>query len=273
MTRSASTELAPAGIPAALWERVVSAPHRLLALDYDGTLVAFHADPRDARLAPRAHRVLARVADDPYTTAAVLSGRPLHELEELAAGLRCRLVAEHGWDVRAPDGTVRRHPLPRAAAEALEDAAERAAAAGVPVTARGAPRLERKRTALVLHLRGLDRREAGAWRTRLETEWATAVASSALRMERTDCGLELRASGRDKGTAIAELLRRTPDGTLAVVVGDDVTDEDGFRAARGRGFGILVARRRRPTGAAARVADHEAVVRLLERWPREGGRG
>jgi trehalose-phosphatase len=250
----------------------VSAPHRLLALDYDGTLVAFHADPREARLVPRTHRVLARVADDPCTTVAIVSGRPLRELEEVAAGLRCRLVAEHGWEVRAPDGTVCRYPLPRAAVEALEDAATRAAAAGVLVSGGRAPRLERKRTALVLHLRGLDRREAGAWRTRLEREWAPAVERSPLRMDRTDGGLELRASGWDKGTAIAELLRQTPDGTLAVVVGDDVTDEDGFRAVADRGFGVLVAGRRRPTGAAARLADHDAVVRLLERWPRGGGR-
>jgi trehalose-phosphatase len=270
MTRSASTEPA-AGLPAALWTRVVAARHRVLAIDWDGTLVPFRADPRQAVLAPATRRALARVAGAPDTTLAVVSGRPLRELSELAGDLRCRLIAEHGWDERTADGAVVRHPLPPAAQVVLEAAAERAAAAGVPVADRGAPRLERKRAALVLHLRGLDEAVAAGWRARLEGEWADAARGAPVRTDRTDGGLEMRASGRDKGTAIGQLLREAPADALAVSVGDDGTDEDGFRAVAARGFGILVALRDRPTAAAARLADCDAVARLLASWP-TGGR-
>ena len=38
MRTRAPRRQAPVGIPAALWRRVAAAPHRLLMLDYDGTL-------------------------------------------------------------------------------------------------------------------------------------------------------------------------------------------------------------------------------------------
>jgi len=48
-------------------------------------------------------------------------------------------------------------------------------------------------------------------------------------------------------------------------VGDDTTDEDGFRAAADRGAGVLVAEQPRPSEAAFRVADPAEVRALLQR--------
>ena len=52
---------------------------------------------------------------------------------------------------------------------------------------------------------------------------------------------------------------------IPIYVGDDVTDEDAFRALEGEGFGILVAQAERPTGATYRLDDPEAVERFLNR--------
>jgi trehalose 6-phosphate phosphatase len=53
---------------------------------------------------------------------------------------------------------------------------------------------------------------------------------------------EVALSRAGKGTAILELLKIAPfSGKLPVMVGDDVTDEDGFRAAKAvGGFGLKV---------------------------------
>jgi trehalose 6-phosphate phosphatase len=47
---------------------------------------------------------------------------------------------------------------------------------------------------------------------------------------------EVRPRGIDKGTAVVSLMRRAPFlGRVPVFMGDDLTDEDGMRAARAMG--------------------------------------
>jgi len=62
--------------------------------------------------------------------------------------------------------------------------------------------------------------------------------------------VELRAPGPDKGAAIATFMAEPPfAGHLPVFLGDDLTDEDGFRAvALLGGYGVVVGPRR-PTAA------------------------
>jgi trehalose 6-phosphate phosphatase len=54
---------------------------------------------------------------------------------------------------------------------------------------------------------------------------------------------EMRPLGADKGTAVTRLMGRAPFvGRVPVFIGDDVTDEDGMRAARAMGgVGMRVA--------------------------------
>lgn len=267
MTLSVSTDTAAARIPAALWSRIAGAPMRLLALDYDGTLVAFQTDPMDARPAARTRDALLRVAETPGTTLAILSGRPLRELAVHVGDLGCRLIGEHGWSERSREGAEVHHPLPSLAVEGLSHAEARAVRAGASLRSREAPRLERKRTGLVLHLRGLEEAAARAWRARIAAEWADVAAAAPLRIDTTNGGLEIRASERDKGSAIDALLREIGEEALAVAIGDDATDEDAFRAVAGRGFGILVSPVARLTSAAVRFPDCDAVTRLIEMWP------
>jgi trehalose-phosphatase len=52
---------------------------------------------------------------------------------------------------------------------------------------------------------------------------------------------------------------------LPLYIGDDVTDEDAFRAIAGRGIGVLVAEEPRETAAAYWLRDPDEVRELLER--------
>jgi alpha,alpha-trehalase len=72
----------------------------------------------------------------------------------------------------------------------------------------------------------------------------------------------------DKGQALLWLLDALdldrPD-VLPFYIGDDLTDEDAFRAVRDRGIGILVAEEPRETAARYGLRDTWEVREVLER--------
>ncbi|MDX1541008.1 MAG: trehalose-phosphatase, partial [Geminicoccaceae bacterium] len=73
----------------------------------------------------------------------------------------------------------------------------------------------------------------------------------------------------DKGHAVLHLLEKLDldrDDVLPVYLGDDVTDEDAFRALAGRGLTIAVrGESDRETAADLALRDQDEVRRLLER--------
>src|SRR4029453_2829709 len=76
--------------------------------------------------------------------------------------------------------------------------------------------------------------------------------------------------GWDKGRAVIHLLHAFhgpawPESVCVVYVGDDDTDEDAFHALLGLGITFRVGHAERPTLAARRLPDVEAVETLL-RW-------
>jgi trehalose-phosphatase len=252
------------GLPRHFWDRVTRADSLLLALDYDGTLAPIHASREAAFPLPGMVRSLQALSANPAITLAVLSGRPVSELlsflasgrqEELA---RIQLIGEHGWE-RLQAGSLGRHALPPHLGELLRRAEQEASDAGF------AALLERKRTAVVLHTRGQPPDAADRLRADARSLWLPLADGSDLRLDEIDGGLELRAFGRNKGTALRELLAESVPGTLLVYVGDDKTDEDAFQQVAEHGFGLRVARQPAPTLASGSLDSCETVLRWLDR--------
>jgi trehalose-phosphatase len=227
-------------------------------LDYDGTLAPFRERPEEAVPAAGALEAIRELAASPLTTIAVVSGRPVEGLSSVLPPLRVAMVGVHGWEMRRLDGSLVRHPLGEAAASALDRIVGAARAAG------WGARLEVKRGALVMHTRGLPPDEA----RRLELGFAGLAREEAgdLEIRPIHGGVEVRATGRNKGTAVRDLLSGEPPGTFPVYVGDDDTDEDAFRAVRGIGLGIRVGDATRPTLAQARLPGCDDVVAFLRAW-------
>ena len=80
---------------------------------------------------------------------------------------------------------------------------------------------------------------------------------------------EVRPRGADKGKAVIDLMDRPPfRGRLPVFVGDDVTDEDGIRAATAMGgVGLRV---QDAFGDAAGVRAWLAAIASHGEWPCDG---
>ena len=229
-------------------------------LDHDGTLAPFDTVRERAVPSPRSLLHLSSLAASSNTRLAIVSGRPVRELEPHLGRLELTLVGEHGWEHREPGGELVHHLMPEAARTALEQADR--AVTDPELRAR----LEVKRTSIALHTRGLEYEQAEHAGRTVRAAWRAHEAKGVLRTVPFAGGFELRAAGRDKGTAVKALLQHEPPGTLAVYVGDDLTDEDAFDAVRERGFGLRVGEPGSVTHATAWLGDTDEVTEFLAEW-------
>ena len=232
-----------------------------LFLDYDGTLTPIVDRPEQAVLSDAMRAVLAELSR--LAPVVVVSGRDRRDVARLVGLENLVYAGSHGFDIAGPGGLVREHPDAHAYLEPLAGAAtelERrlAGVEGVLV--------ERKRFAVAVHWR----LAAPADAPEIEAAVDEAVRRHAgLRRTGGKRIFELRPRIEwDKGRAVLWLLEALHlDGPEVVpfYVGDDETDEDAFRALKGRGIGIIVADEPRPTGATYLLADTAAVEEFMRR--------
>lgn len=231
----------------------------LVALDFDGTLApivthAADAAPTEANL--QAVRILAARPD---TRIAVISGRGLDDAASRLPVEGIAFAGNHGMEIRGP-GIEHLHPGASAAREAL--AASRDAIAAAIADVPGAW-VEDKRLTLSIHYRSTPESLHG----RVVEATRAAARAAGLRITEGKRIIEVRPdTDWDKGRALLWLIDtlRIPAASPVLYIGDDATDEDAFRALRGRGAGILVGEPR-PSAASFRIASPAAVAALLER--------
>jgi trehalose 6-phosphate phosphatase len=224
-----------------------------LFLDLDGTLAPIASRPQDVRPDPRRTSLLERLQAALDGRVAVISGRSLADVDRILEARVTAVAAVHGLVLRRPDGSVSEavpHP-------ALADTTRRLRAFAVRD-----PGLivEEKGLSVALHYRLARPHAQGA--ERLARELA---ARTGLVLQKGDMVQELRTPGPDKGDSLEALLRLSPfRGSRPIFVGDDATDEHGFRAARAAGGqGVLVGPVR-PTAARFRVSGVEEALAWLE---------
>ncbi|MBD3348529.1 MAG: trehalose-phosphatase [Candidatus Eisenbacteria bacterium] len=244
------------------WDDVRTAPHRCLVLDYDGTLAGFHVDRMRAFPIPGVVDLLERVRDSEGTSLSIMTGRPISELLELLGDLGIPICGSQGTEFRAVDGTIRTHEL----SDKQEERLRRAEREANDLAREG--RVERKLASVALHTRGLDADAARREEAAVCKAWSEDAFEYGLECRSFKGGVELRLAGVDKGTALSWTLEGAPENTLCVYLGDDLTDEDAFRAIDGRGYGIKVGGPEEPTAARGRLADPHAVKEFLETWLR-----
>jgi len=127
---------------------------------------------------------------------------------------------------------------------------------------------EDKPNAVVMHWRGhsLQRAKSIEQKTRALFEPAAQVKGLALLP--FESGIELRA-GRDKGGAVRAIVDQTSPRNPVVFLGDDLTDEPGFRAINRTAaphLSILVRRALRETDAQVWLKPPEDLRWFLRQW-------
>ncbi len=218
----------PAGPP-----RLDSPDRVALLLDFDGTLVDIAPAP-DLVIVPDALRQsLSALRDRLGNALAIVTGRPIAQVDHFLPAIPYAVAAEHGAVLRRrPNAAPTEVDLPAIPAAWL-DAADRAAASHQGV------HVERKKTGFVLHYRAAP--DAGPVLRHL-LDGLIGNDTGRYHVLPAKMAWEIRAHGADKGSAVEALMADEPfHGRRPVFIGDDVTDQHGIDAAvRLGGIGLMV---------------------------------
>jgi trehalose-phosphatase len=161
-----------------------------------------------------------------------------------------------------PDG---QHVIETPAADARAVIA-RAAQAVQPVMPPGS-RLERKLASIALHWRALPDSDGARLDTQARAIWEPIAAQGApVEVLSFDGGIELRATGCNKQYAVKTVLSQTGEHSAVAYLGDDMTDEDAFRAVKARGLAVLVRPQFRATAADVWLRPPEELVAFMRHW-------
>ena len=224
-------------------------------LDFDGTLVGIADRPEAVELKVHTVETLARLEHALDGAIAIVSGRSITDIDGFLGSRRFAVAGIHGLERRGSDGTLHADEYDLAALEEIAGALDQ-----LTQEERGLW-LERKTGSVALH-----------YRQRPELEARCRAAAAAAIEERPEARLltgkmvvEVKLSRRSKADAVADFMAEPPfSGRTPLYAGDDVTDEDAFRAVAELG-GLSIKIGRGETVARYFVEDNEAFLDWLDR--------
>lgn len=231
--------------------------HWALLLDVDGTLIHIAAHPDSVRPSPRLGKILGRAADALNGALALISGRPIAEVDRLTGGAAPAASGLHGLELRTPAGG---YEAPRRDTRGTGRARERLAALA---ERHAGLYFEDKQATLALHYRHAD--QAARNDARRTTHDIVAAADGALSLLSGKAVYEVKPAHGDKGQALQQLMEVTPfTGRRPIYVGDDVTDEAAFEAVNALGGLSIRVGEPAPSAARYRLETVDEVLQWLD---------
>ena len=226
-------------------------------LDLDGTLLEIEETPDAVGAGPDENRLLKELVASAGGAVAVISGRALARIDQILAPLVLPAAGQHGAERRDANGLRHRHRFPanvlrpvavgiRSFAAQHQGLVFEDKGASVALHYRKAPQLARVAQAAV-------RKAAGPLGEAVEVQDGKMV-------------VELKPAGCDKGKAIAQFMQEAPfAGREPVFIGDDATDEYGFRVVNAMG-GHTVKVGEGPSVARWRLENPASTRAWLQAW-------
>ena len=246
------------------YQRRREVSQKALLLDYDGTLAPFHKEPNKAEPYPGVRKVLNGIMQVPDIRLVIITGRwtkdliPLLQLEK-----QPEIWGSHGLERLKTNGSYEIDSMEEQQLDGLVAADELIEEFGL------SSNCEKKPGCLAIHWRGLKKRKVEEIRNLVEPKWSALAQSWQLSLQEFDGGLELRVPGRNKGDAVGTILDEMDQDAVGAYLGDDLTDEDAFKAIKGKGIGILVRDELRPTAADLWIRPPEELLTFLSGWTGE----
>jgi len=203
-----------------------------LLLDVDGTLIDIGPTPHEVHVSLELCASLARLLELTGGALALVSGRPIADLDRLFSPLKLSAIGGHGAEmrVRGPEVIAAAKPLPQELRQQLADVA----------TPESGILVEDKGYSLALHYRKGPQHEdrlrehIAAGRAAFPTEATEVLPGKAM--------FEVKRPHVSKGDGVRALMTYPPfAGRMPVFIGDDVTDESVFAVLPelgGKGFSV-----------------------------------
>jgi trehalose 6-phosphate synthase/phosphatase len=217
-----------------LIKKYKSSGSRLLLLDYDGTLVPFAGRPEDAEPSPELIGLLSNLAECKNTQLVIISGRDKSTLEKWLGKLNATLIAEHGIWKRTPgeqwkmtgqmnhDWKTSLLPILQTFCDLLPGSI-----------------IEEKDSSLVWHFRRSDPEHASEITNGVLDDLVNVTANMDVQVMQGNKVFEIRNSGTNKGTLVNYMMGKKKY-EFVLAIGDDVTDEDMFKALPEEAYSIKV---------------------------------
>ena len=234
-----------------------TADHRLIILDYDGTLRGFVSSPRALLAKPpmSLKRILRRLAEQENTHVAIVSGRPKKVLEKWFRGIPLSLVAEHGAWTRYDGKWTATDTDFKATKKRLKPIMERY------VSKTAGAEIEEKDYSLVWHYRNVVPELAYVRAGEMKRELIEAIGGEEVGVHSGEKIIEIKPAGINKGYAASELEALYPSDFI-LAAGDDYTDEDMFRELPDESYTIKVGPGE--TKAKHQLSTVDDVLQLLD---------
>ena len=229
---------------------------------YDGTLTPIINDPDKAYIGDHTRSLLDDLART-YTVAAV-SGRDMMDIKQFIKLDNLIYAGSHGFRISGPNDLYMIHEkavelLPHldAMEQELKDTVEKE----IPGTY-----VERKHFAIAIHYRNAPPK---SYRQVVQVANNLIAGDKKFKKGRGKKILEIKpALDWHKGKAIEWIMNKLeysyPDKYVPLYVGDDITDEDGFRALSDDGIGILVGKHSQLSAAQYHLKDVNHVDEFLD---------
>jgi trehalose 6-phosphate synthase/phosphatase len=222
-----------------LCDRILAtSPERIaLFLDYDGTLTPIRLRPEDAQLSAEERNVVEELARFAWLDTVIVSGRDSKFMASQFGAMNIFLAAEHGAKVYSPALRTWRKRVLRtrstwypAALKIMSDYAAR-----VPHSF-----VEKKQFSIAWHYRLAPQEFSEFQARKLVEELEIGLANLPVNVLRGKKVIEIRAMEADKGVFARTFLEDSGRNIFAIALGDDMTDEDMFKAVKGRGISFKI---------------------------------
>jgi len=229
-----------------------------ILLDVDGTMIEIGPSPFEVTVSEGLRQSLKSLFDFTGGALALVSGRPIRDLDMLFAPLKLPSVGGHGAEMRAAGAAV------TVRVQALPEALRRQLVADL----RYGIEVEDKGYSLALHYRKVPQHQD--WLLRHVVACCRAFPDEAIEVLPGKSMFEVKRPAVNKGESVRRLMKLTPfAGRVPVFIGDDVTDESVFAVLPdlgGKGFSVT----RKFDGVAGIFDSPEQVRHALARLAERG---